>query len=469
MQSPRRTSSSLPQPAPAPAPITAPKSPTLVSMGRSRLNKEGFIKEVRDRLYDVSTGQWNGQFFVIRSTTTQSATSTANDETGAPTITSKKNLSIAPQTLSVSNCASSWNAARGDKIFSVFLGSPYWLTGKLEDVIEFLQTLGFEINESKLGDVILSPVKMLSLSPKELLLHASSTDADGAGAGAASADASNDKDATEIEQVATNLIDIATYLEGSLAQEKQEEEAAGASGSARSASPAASRNKSPSSAARNASSALDSYMVKLQQAKTEGGFVLDVTNWPRVVKAKSSTKTKHQLLSDLPIISSKFDNFLQAMITAGERDRMSFALRSANGKFDGQDIHAIYNAVASANGRPLTPIVSASPDSPAAPSGASAAAPASGARKRGRSVASSAAIDSGSSASKKHAAAVDDGDDLVIRRKSTGASVAASSYMNSTGAGSASHIHDDEDDVNHDDIYDNNDDNGDDLVDEDDM
>lgn len=435
----------------------APKSPVLVSMGRSRLTKEGFIKEVRDRLYDVETGQWNGRFFVIRCNETQNtaAGASAVDATGAPVIPMKKNLSIASQTTSVTNCAASWNAARRDKVFPVFLGSPYWLTGKLDEVMEFLNTLGFDVSESRLSNYLLSPVKMLSLAPKNLLLHAANDSASDGNTGNTTND-TTEKDATEIEPIGSIIIDIATHLEGSLAQEAAEAAEAQASatsnGSGRKsamAAGAAAAAASPSTS-RAKLSGTELFNQKLTQAKSEGGFVLDVTNWPRVVKTKSSTKNKHQLLTDLPIISGKFESFLQAMISAGERDRLSFALRSANGKFDGQDLHAIYNAVSSnTSARPLSPVINtvaaAALESPTT----SAATAAKKTRAR-RSVGDSKSAKSSATAAAAEVPAADDEDDSLMIPRKSGAS--ASYYTNNDHANS---YNDD-----HDDIYDNAGDNG---------
>lgn len=460
----------------------APKSPVMVSMGRSRLTKEGFIKEVKDRLYDTESGQWNGRFFVIRCNESQNTASgaTATDSTGAPVIPMKKNLSIAPQTVSIANCAASWNAARRDKVFSVFLGPPYWLTGKLEEVMEFLNTLGFEIAESRLSNILLSPVKMLSLAPKHLLLHAAldggADSAAGATAASGAAAADADKDATEIEPIGSVILDIATHLEGSLAQEAAEAAEAQATGA--SAATGSGRKAATSATAAAASSAAGAtspsssraklsgtelFIQKLTQAKNEGGFVLDVTNWPRVVKTKSSTKNKHQLLSDLPIISGKFETFLQAMVSAGERDRLSFALRSANGKFDGQDLHTIYNTVANnASARPLSPVINTAPgqglESP------SVAAPAKKTRARR---ATTAAADSKSAATAAaaqpagdhHQQNDDDDDSLMIPRKNGGGGGAAGSSPSYYTSNDHANTYDDDADN----VYDDNgNDNGDD-------
>lgn len=422
-------------------------------MGRSRLTKEGFIKEVRDRLYDAETGQWNGRFFVIQCNESQNHApgASANDATGAPVIPMKKNLSIKSQTVCVANCAASWNAARRDKVFPVFFGSPYWLTGKLEEVLEFLTTLGFDVSEQRLGNYLLSPVKMLNLAPKHLLLSALGEAANGttenSGAnGAGGAADSADKDATDIEPIGTTIIDIATYLEGSLAQEAAEAAEAVASGAAR--EPRESKKAATAAASPSASrvklSGTDLFVQKLNQAKAEGGFVLDVSNWPRVVKTKSSTKTKHQLLTDLPIISSKFDNFLQAMISAGERDRASFALRAANGKFDGQDLHAIYNALTSSSAaRPLSPVINNSS------AGTGLESPVAVPKKtRARKSVETKPSAGATEASAAAAANNDDDDSLMIPRKSGGAS---SSYY--TEADRAYNYTD------HDDVYDNGNDN----------
>lgn len=439
----------------------APKSPVLVSMGRSRLTKEGFIKEVRDRLYDAESGQWNGRFFVIQCNESQNHApgASATDATGVPVVPMKKNLSIKSQTVSVANCAASWNAARRDKVFSVFLGSPYWLTGKLDEVLEFLTTLGFDVPEQRLSNYLLSPVKMLTLAPKHLLLSAlgeAGTESGGAAAANGSSAApttEGDKDATDIEPIGNTIIDIATYLEGSLAQEAAEAAEAQSSGGA-AREPRESKKTAASAASPSASraklSGTELFVQKLNQAKTEGGFVLDVSNWPRVVKTKSSTKNKHQLLTDLPIISSKFDNFLQAMISAGERDRLSFALRAANGKFDGQDLHAVYSSLTSATAvRPLSPVINNS-------SGSGLESPSVAPKKtRGRKPAESksgAAVESsGAELANNSSNNNDEDDSLHIPRKSGGA---AAAYYNEADR---AYNYDDNDDV-----YENTNEQGDD-------